>query len=66
MRKILLLSLLLSGCAHYDNLVYMKDVQINNYATNNYDANPCALWLNDRCLIFKATPRNPDNTLAPK
>ncbi len=57
---------ILSGCAHYDNLVYMKDVNINNYATSNYVANPCELWLNDRCLFFKPTVRNPDRPLVDK
>lgn len=60
MKYSLFLLLLLSGCAHYDNMVYMKDVQVNNYAPNNFVGNPCEIWLNDRCLMMKPQARNPD------
>jgi len=64
MNKILVLSLIfLSGCTTYKEMVYVKDLQINNYAPNNFVGNPCELWLNDRCLIVKPNARNLDSPL---
>lgn len=48
MRKLLLLSLLLTGCTTYDQSIYMKDVNINT-------------TIEKKCSI-KCTPiRNPEN-----
>jgi len=57
--RVVLLTLFLTGCATTDNSVYMKDLYINN-SVNNFYGNPCELWLNDRCVIVKPTPRNPE------
>lgn len=34
---------------------------IDNSAVNNYIGNPCEIYVNDRCIVMKSTPRNPDN-----
>lgn len=56
--KLLIVVLLLSGCSHY---VEMKDVQINNYATNNMIGNPCGFYIGDHCIYMKTYVRNPDS-----
>ena len=47
----------LVGCGH---LTKMEHVYIDNSAVNNYIGNPCAFYVNDRCMIVKPTARNPD------
>jgi hypothetical protein len=59
--RIVLLCLLLTGCSHYKHSVQMKDLYIDN-SVNNFSGNPCTLWLNDRCIIVKPTPRDPERT----
>ena len=59
MNKLLILAVLtLSGCGHFTT---MENVNIDNSTVNNYVGNPCALYLNDKCLYFKPNYRNPDN-----
>ena len=56
--KIILLALLLSGCAQFTET---KNIYIDNTAVNNYVGNPCAFYVGDHCIVMKkATPRNPD------
>lgn len=56
--KIILLALLLSGCAQFTET---KNIYIDNTAVNNYVGNPCAFYVGDHCILMKkATPRNPD------
>lgn len=56
--KLLIVVLLLSGCAHYTE---MKDVYIDNTTVNNYVGNPCGFYLGDRCLYIKPNYRDPEN-----
>ena len=56
--KIILLALLLSGCAQFTET---KNIYIDNTAVNNYVGNPCAFYVGDHCIVMKkTTPRNPD------
>jgi hypothetical protein len=48
----------LTGCS---NFTEMKDVHVNNYATNNFIGNPCEFYIGDHCIIMKKYVRNPDN-----
>ena len=57
MKIIVMLSILLSGCAQFTDT---KNIYIDNSAVNNYVGNPCAFYVNDRCVIKKVTPRNPN------
>jgi hypothetical protein len=59
MNKILLaiLTMTLVGCGHFTKL---ENVYIDNSAVNNYVGNPCAFFVNDKCIYMKPTARNPD------
>jgi len=59
MNKIIIaiLTMTLVGCGHFTK---MEHVYIDNSAVNNYIGNPCAFYVNDRCIIVKPTARNPD------
>lgn len=57
MNKLVILAVLtLSGCGHFTT---MENVNIDNTTVNNYVGNPCELYLNDKCIYFKA--QNPNN-----
>lgn len=60
MNKILIaiLTTMLVGCGHFTKL---ENVYIDNSAVNNFVGNPCAFFVNDKCIIIKPTARNPDS-----
>jgi len=60
--KYLLITLLLAGCST-THIVEMKNVHVDNSATNNFIGNPCVFYVNEYCFTKKPTPRNPDNPL---
>lgn len=52
-----MITMTLVGCGHFTK---MEHVYIDNSAVNNYIGNPCAFFVNDRCIYMKPTARNPD------
>ena len=62
--RYLLVTLLLAGCSTtHNHIVEMKNVHVDNSAQNNFVGNPCKFYVNDNCMVFKPTPRNPDSPL---
>jgi hypothetical protein len=59
MKKLLLLTLLLGGCTTVYQPIEMKDVVIDNSATNNFVGNPCKFYVGRYCMLV--TPRDPNN-----
>lgn len=58
--KTLLITLLLVGCTTTNTtLVEIKNVRIDNSASNNFVGNPCKFYVGSYCVLM--TPRNPDN-----
>jgi len=66
MKIILLITVLLSGCANTERIsinqfTETKNIYYDNTAVNNYVGNPCAFYVGSRCILMKQpTPRNPD------
>lgn len=59
--KYLLAVLFLTGCSTTQlTFIEMKDVQIDNSASNNFIGNPCKFYVNDYCLLTNK-PTNPNN-----
>jgi hypothetical protein len=62
--RYLLITLLLAGCSTtHNHVVEMKNVRIDNSATNNFVGNPCKFYVNQYCVLVKPSARNPDNPL---
>jgi hypothetical protein len=59
MKTLLLLTLLLGGCTTIYQPIEMKDVVVDNSATNNFTGNPCKFYVGYTCLFV--TPRDPNN-----
>ena len=59
--KYLLAVLFLTGCSTTQlTFIEMKDVQIDNSASNNFIGNPCKFYVNDYCVLMNK-PTNPNN-----
>jgi hypothetical protein len=60
MKIAILFTLLLAGCGSF---VKTENIYVDNSAVNNFVGNPCAVYLNDRCLVWKDgdLARNPHN-----
>ena len=57
---LLFVTLFLTGCGSF---VKNENIYVDNSAVNNFVGNPCAFYVNDRCLILKGvvSPRSPNN-----